>query len=143
MIQVLVAIDGHDELELLIRHLALFGASPRVAAPASRSASTIHPASPVDDAAATAAGISLGPDFKIKFQQYDNFPFTSDGRTFDDVQVTVPALRSLDAYEGALGFLGEGATGDDVDLSLITSFESMSSQELESQPAASRRIKIG
>ena len=36
-------------------------------------------------AAATAAEISLGSNFQIKFQQYDNFPFNSDGRAFDDV----------------------------------------------------------
>lgn len=39
------------------------------------------------DAAAAAAGISLGANFQIKFQQYDNFPFNSDGRTFDDVAI--------------------------------------------------------
>ncbi len=40
--------------------------------------------------AAAAAGISLGANFQIKFQQYDNFPFNTDGRAFDDVAVTVP-----------------------------------------------------
>ncbi|MCA9248624.1 MAG: hypothetical protein KDA42_15975, partial [Planctomycetales bacterium] len=43
-------------------------------------------------AAASTAGISLGADFQIKFQQYDNFPFNSDGRAFDDVAITVPGV---------------------------------------------------
>ena len=45
-------------------------------------------------AAATTAGISLGSNFQIKFQQYDNFSFNSDGRTFDDVAITAPGALS-------------------------------------------------
>ncbi len=37
--------------------------------------------------AAASAGITLGSNFQIKFQQYDNFPFSTDGRTFDDVMI--------------------------------------------------------
>ena len=43
-------------------------------------------------AAASSAGISLGAGFQIKFQQYDNFPFNSDGRTFDDLLVTTEPI---------------------------------------------------
>ncbi|MHC5112441.1 MAG: PA14 domain-containing protein, partial [Planctomycetota bacterium] len=46
------------------------------------------------DQAAADAGISLGADFQIKFQQFDNFPFNSDGRTFDDIAIKVPGPLS-------------------------------------------------
>lgn len=80
----------------------------------------------LSDAAAN-AGISLGANFRIKFQQFDDFPFISDGRTFDDIVVSADSdlpLRSLDNVNGALGFLG-GEHGGDVDLSLINSFQSL------------------
>jgi len=38
--------------------------------------------------AKTAAGTTDVSDVRIKFQQYDNFPATSDGREFDNIQVT-------------------------------------------------------
>jgi PKD repeat protein len=43
-------------------------------------------------AEATAAGMTLGPDFKIKFQQYDNYPLPiegslSDGRGWDEIVI--------------------------------------------------------
>lgn len=52
--------------------------------------------------AASTAGIALGPNFQIKFQQFDNFSFNSDGRTFDDVSITGPgaALRDDDRIPG-------------------------------------------
>jgi hypothetical protein len=43
------------------------------------------------DAAASAGGIALGPNFKIKFQQYDDLSFNSDGRAFDDIVIATPA----------------------------------------------------
>ncbi|MBA4015842.1 MAG: hypothetical protein C0483_01505 [Pirellula sp.] len=39
-------------------------------------------------AAAATAGISLNSDFKIKFQQYDDFAMTTDGRAWDDITLT-------------------------------------------------------
>jgi hypothetical protein len=45
-------------------------------------------------AEAAAAGISLGSNFQIKFQQFDNFRFNTDGRTFDDVVITTPGPLS-------------------------------------------------
>ena len=39
------------------------------------------------DAAVASAGISYTSDFRIKFQQYDNFPNPSDGRKFDNIRV--------------------------------------------------------
>jgi hypothetical protein len=47
------------------------------------------------DAAAAAAGITLGSNFMIKFQQFDNFPFTTDGRTFDDILISGNALAEV------------------------------------------------
>jgi len=40
------------------------------------------------DALAAANGLSLTGTFVIKFQQYDNYPITSDGMAFDDISVT-------------------------------------------------------
>ena len=39
-------------------------------------------------AAAASAGMTLGPNFKVKFQQYDNFGITTDGRGYDDISVS-------------------------------------------------------
>ncbi|MEX0938203.1 MAG: alkaline phosphatase family protein [Pirellulales bacterium] len=43
-------------------------------------------------AEATAAGISLGENFRIKFQQYDNFPIATDGRGYDEIRISTPAV---------------------------------------------------
>jgi len=40
------------------------------------------------DAAIQSAGISYTSDFRIKFQQYDNYPWSTDGRSFDNITVT-------------------------------------------------------
>jgi PKD repeat protein len=40
------------------------------------------------DALAGANGLSLSSTFIVKFQQYDNYGMTSDGFTFDDIEVT-------------------------------------------------------
>jgi len=42
------------------------------------------------DALAASAGLSLTSTFVIKFQQYDDYPITTDGFAFDDISVTVP-----------------------------------------------------
>ena len=34
-------------------------------------------------------GIAYTSDFRIKFQQYDNYPWSSDGREFDNIEVTL------------------------------------------------------
>ena len=41
------------------------------------------------DAAVAAAGIGYNSAFKIKFQQYDNYPATSDGFAFDEISLEV------------------------------------------------------
>jgi hypothetical protein len=38
--------------------------------------------------AMTAAGSTNLSDVRIKFQQYDNFPASSDGREFDNIRIT-------------------------------------------------------
>jgi hypothetical protein len=38
-----------------------------------------------------AAG-AMGPVFRIKFQQYDNFPLTTDGRGYDEITISGPPL---------------------------------------------------
>lgn len=43
------------------------------------------------DALAATAGLSLTSTFVVKFQQYDDYPITTDGMAFDDISVTVPA----------------------------------------------------
>jgi subtilisin-like proprotein convertase family protein len=40
------------------------------------------------DAVIQAAGISYTSDFLIKFQQYDNYAWSTDGRAFDNISVT-------------------------------------------------------
>lgn len=42
------------------------------------------------DALAAANGLALTSTFVIKFQQYDDYPITTDGFAFDDISVTVP-----------------------------------------------------
>ena len=49
-------------------------------------------------AEAAAAGISLGSNFKIKFQQYDNYPYDSDGRAYDEINIFTEQA-SPDWYE--------------------------------------------
>ncbi len=43
------------------------------------------------DALAAANGLALTSTFIVKFQQYDDYPITTDGMAFDDISVTVPA----------------------------------------------------
>jgi len=72
-------------------------------------------------AAATAAGIPLGANFKIKFQQYDNYNLTTDGRGFDNVLITTPSpnvdwysfpLAAGDSATVALKALGTGSAAE-------------------------------
>jgi hypothetical protein len=70
-------------------------------------------------ALATAAGMTLGPNFKIKFQQYDNFALTTDGRAWDNILITTPATNvdhysfALDAGDTVtLGFDAAGSSGE-------------------------------
>ncbi len=41
-------------------------------------------------AAASSAGISLGANFQVKFQQYDNFSLETDGRGYDEIVIYTP-----------------------------------------------------
>ncbi|HJN11391.1 MAG TPA: hypothetical protein QF564_22100 [Pirellulaceae bacterium] len=41
------------------------------------------------DGAIQAAGVTYTSDFRIKFQQYDNYPASTDGRAFDNIRVSV------------------------------------------------------
>jgi hypothetical protein len=59
-------------------------------------------------AEAAAAGMTLGANFQVKFQQFDNFPLTTDGRGYDDVEVRIP-VDPGDLYAFELG-AGESAT---------------------------------
>ncbi len=59
-------------------------------------------------AAASAAGFSLNSTFRIRFQQYDNFPVSTDGRGYDEISILVPA-PSEDWYAFSLAD-GESAT---------------------------------
>jgi hypothetical protein len=43
------------------------------------------------DALAAANGLTLTSTFIIEFQQYDDYPITTDGFAFDDISVTVPS----------------------------------------------------
>jgi len=52
-------------------------------------------------ALAAANGLALGANFKIKFQQYDNFNLTTDGLGYDQLSITTPTV-SLDWYQVSL-----------------------------------------
>jgi hypothetical protein len=52
-------------------------------------------------AEAAAAGMTLGPDFQIKFQQFDNFPLTTDGRGYDNLSVAGGTTCDLDIKPGS------------------------------------------
>lgn len=43
--------------------------------------------------AAQAAGITLGTTVRFKFQQYDDFAYSTDGRGWDDVAITTPSAN--------------------------------------------------
>ena len=70
--------------------------------------------------AANSAGMTLGNGFQIKFQQYDNFSLTTDGRGFDNIAINQPAVAAdwyaFDLRDGqwvtlaATGFQGMGGT---------------------------------
>jgi hypothetical protein len=74
-------------------------------------------------AAAAAAGMSLGPDFLIKFQQFDNFPLTTDGRGYDEIAILVAGggdLYRFDLEAGESATLAlTGQTGDELRLDLL------------------------
>jgi len=45
-------------------------------------------------AEAAASGMTLGTNFRIKFQQFDNSPLPGDGRGYDEIRITVPDVSS-------------------------------------------------
>ena len=55
-----------------------------------------HPVTVDLGAEAAAAGMTLGPNFRIKFQQYDNFPIAFDGRGFDEILVTAEKAQAIE-----------------------------------------------
>lgn len=63
-------------------------------------------------AAAAAAGMTLGANFQIKFQQYDNFTYPTDGRGYDDIRIFTPDPQ--DTYQFTL------AAGDTASVALKT-----------------------
>ncbi|MEO1696726.1 MAG: S8 family serine peptidase [Planctomycetota bacterium] len=63
----------------------------------------------LDDLAA-GAGLSLNSTFVVKFQQYDNYPISSDGFAFDEISVVAAT--------------GGGGSGDYAALPYATGFES-------------------
>ena len=50
-------------------------------------------------AEAAAAGVTLGPGFQIKFQQFDNFDIPTDGRAYDQITITTPDDAEFDAED--------------------------------------------
>ncbi len=52
------------------------------------------------DALASANGLSLTGTFVVKFQQYDNYGLTTDGMTFDDIEVTSNDAPPVAAFSG-------------------------------------------
>lgn len=60
-------------------------------------------------AAAAQAGISLSAGFRIKFQQFDNNSFPTDGRGFDEISISATTVADEDWYRFSLTD-GETAT---------------------------------
>jgi len=58
------------------------------------------------DALAASYGLSLTGTFVIKFQQYDNYPITSDGMAFDDISVTEASSTGYASLPYSTGFEG-------------------------------------
>ncbi|MFO0914559.1 MAG: Ig-like domain-containing protein [Pirellulales bacterium] len=75
--------------------------------------------------AAQTAGITLGPNFRIKFQQYDNFSLGSDGRGYDGILVAVPQFGEdwyqFDAVAGAALSVALDTPSPNAKLQLINS----------------------
>ncbi len=75
-------------------------------------------------AVASANNISLGPNFRIKFQQFDNFTIPTDGLSFDDIQIrviypqfediTTTGKRILQQFTDVGYAVQVGSGGDDV-----------------------------
>jgi ELWxxDGT repeat protein len=77
-------------------------------------------------ARAGAHGISLGSNFQIKFQQYDNYRLTTDGRGYDEIVITAPAAAedwySFSLEDGQTTTLGIAAdTPDNLTMELYDS----------------------
>ena len=73
-------------------------------------------------AAANNAGISLDANFQVKFQQFDNFSLTTDGRGYDEIVISTPAIAD-DWYEfslddGDIATIGATSNGGILDLEL-------------------------
>lgn len=71
------------------------------------------------DQIAAAAGITLGENFQIKLQQFDDSNFSIDGRSFDNIDVNSGELTLL-LGSGAIDE-GDGATATTATLILIKS----------------------
>ncbi|MBT7082535.1 MAG: fibronectin type III domain-containing protein, partial [Chloroflexi bacterium] len=59
------------------------------------------------DAAISSASISYNNSFRIKFQQYDNDPITSDGFAFDDISLSLTGQLSP-TWTGTVGVTVDG-----------------------------------
>src|SRR4030042_5145803 len=68
------------------------------------------------DAVVQAAGIDYTSDFLIKFQQYDNYSWSTDGRAFDNISITAtgadPQLRKpFGRWQGTFDSTTYGVSG--------------------------------
>ncbi len=66
------------------------------------------------DALAATAGLTLTSTFVVKFQQYDNYPITSDGMAFDDVAVSAvsaPVYITAETEPNASSTAASGPVG--------------------------------
>jgi M6 family metalloprotease-like protein len=61
------------------------------------------------DAAIAAAGISYNSTFRIKFQQFDNYPINSDGFAFDDIELTALPSSCTDNDDDGYGNPGDAS----------------------------------
>jgi hypothetical protein len=59
------------------------------------------------DAAIATAGISYTSDFRVKFQQYDNYPSPDDGREWDNIRVEIVSASAAQAASSLASAAGE------------------------------------
>ena len=99
------------------------------------------------DAALATHGLAYGPNFKIRFNHYDNYAITTDGFAFDDIELveTIQNRLTLSLPDG----VNEGAATANVNLTAIPAPTSdltvslTSSNPAEATPPASVTIPAG
>ncbi len=97
------------------------------------------------DAAVQAAGITYTSDFCIKFQQYDNFSWSTDGRAFDNISITAtgadPLLRKpFGVWKGTFNSTNYRVIGNIYDWIMREDYTTQARWELTVVPGTGLKI---